>query len=114
MRYLTTESGMGYMGITHALAAPDSTHTACGDPVTDAFCGQDAPTRLWPECQACRDALGLMTATERAFAAGRAAAMAGEPREANPYPDHRNWQNKVTFSRVWRNWWDRGHRSITS
>lgn len=39
---------------------------------------------------------------------GRRAFLDGEARKDNPYPDKRKDDGRITFSRAYRNAWDRG------
>jgi hypothetical protein len=106
-RYLIIDGGMASGFLTHALAGADSATYACGEGRQMCAHSVDGPTRSWPTCQECRDALGLQTATDRAEAAGRIAYISGAPRSSCPYADLRTERNRVTFARALRNSWHR-------
>jgi ribosome modulation factor len=64
-----------------------------------------------PRCPGCgaeevkRGSHALIAAERR----GYEAALAGQPRTSNPYPDHRTARGSVTFSRAFRRAWFAGY-----
>ena len=44
-----------------------------------------------------------------AYQKGWRASAEGKPKTSNPYPDLKTRQGRVTFSRAFRNYWERGY-----